>query len=273
MAVVATAHGTILVSSDMLVDGVHFDSTKHDLGVIGRKAVCCGLSDCAAMAVEPVCVTVSVALPDRMDLSDAQQLLDGAMRAATEYEAVVVGGDTTRWLHPLVIDVAVTAQPYEGFSPIYRSGARLGDRLFVTGPLGGSILGRHLTFVPRVAEAKALTTALENRWHASIDISDGLSLDLSRVCEASGVGAELDEQLMETVISEDAKRLAKEDGVSALDHALSDGEDFELLLAVQEGPIPQKPALYPIGRIVDGGLSIRRKNGSLATLEPKGFLH
>ncbi len=119
-----------------------------------------------------------------------------------------------------------------------------------------------------------LADTLGDQLHALMDISDGLSLDLWRMCQASGVGATLDESELQLVISEDARRLAKEDGRPALEHALTDGEDFELLLAAS-GEIQQVPGVmtHRIGTVTDSGLLIRRVDGQLEELEPKGFVH
>lgn len=273
MAVLKMPAGQTLVASDMLLDGVHFDTRRHTLQQIGRKAVACSLSDCAAMAVEPVAATVSVSLPAKTTFSDAKELYNGVLGIADEYGLAIVGGDTTSWKHPLAIDVAVVATPYEGIEPVTRSGARAGDGLFVTGHLGGSLLGRHLTFTPRVREARVLAETLGRRLHAMLDISDGLALDLWRMCQSSCVGAALDEQLLERVISEDARRAATADGIAALDHALADGEDFELLLAVG-GEIAHPPVtLYPIGRITEANLVVRRTDGKVEPLEPRGYVH
>ena len=297
MAILARTGGPVLVSSDMLLDGIHFDTDRHDLSLIGRKAIACSLSDCAAMAVRPIAVTVSIALSSSCALPEARRIYDGIFSIAQEYDVVVAGGDTTRWDHPLAIDVAITATPYEGVEPVRRSGARIGDTLYVTGPLGGSSLGRHLTFAPRVTEARKLAETLGDSLHAMMDISDGLSLDLWRICEASGVAAVLDERQLEAIISEDARRLSGKDATPALDHALSDGEDFELLLAIDGGAGPAPLPLWAVGQVHDldtmeppegdhpGGecgtspksasprLAIRRMDGRVEPLEPTGYLH
>lgn len=296
-----------LMSSDMLLDGVHFDAKNQPLSMIGRKAVACCLSDCAAMAVRPQAITVSLALPKEMSLDQVKELMRGMWAMADEFETRIVGGDTTRWQsqlagrdHPLAIDVAIFAQPYDGVEPVTRSGAKPGDVLYVTGPLGGSRLADatqqagyasglpgHLTFTPRVREARTLGEALGARLHAMIDISDGLSLDLWRVCRASGVGATLSESDLElaepacgmaepacsSVISEDARKAADADGRSALEHALNDGEDFELLLAV-EGELEDVPfPVYRVGKITDGELLLKNADGHCKPLDPKGYVH
>ncbi len=271
MAIVETSSPVHLLSSDMLLDGVHFDTRAQSLGDIGRKAIACCLSDCAAMAVRPVAATVSLALPEPMTLDSVKTLFRGMFDVSTEFEIAIVGGDVTRWCHPLAIDVAVVAAPYEDSRPVYRTGAVPGDRLFVTGLLGGSLLGRHLSFVPRVHEARRLAKALAERLHAMLDISDGLSLDLWRLCQASGVGALLDEGLLDAVASDDARRVT--DGRSAIDHVLGDGEDFELLLAVAGDPGDVSVPLFPVGEVTREGLALRRCDGRIAPLEPKGYVH
>ncbi|MFH1109868.1 MAG: thiamine-phosphate kinase [Planctomycetota bacterium] len=273
MAVLTATSDRILVSSDMLLDGVHFDTGRHSLFAIGRKAIACSLSDCAAMAVRPIAATVSVALPGSLPLAGAEELYRGMFSMAEEFDLAVAGGDTTRWPHPLVIDVAVTATPYPGIDPVLRSGARPGDLLYVTGTLGGSLLDHHLTFHPRVREAVALSRKLGKRLHAMIDISDGLSLDLWRLCTESKAGAELDERQLQAVVSDDAMRAASADGRTALDHALSDGEDFELLLAVEGDATGVGIPVYPIGRITPSGLTIVREDGRVEPLEPRGYVH
>ncbi len=273
MAAVRCAAPVVLVSSDLLLDGVHFDTNRDPFPAIGRKAIACSLSDCAAMAVRPIAVTVSLAWSDRHSIQNAQAMWRGMESIAESFDVSIVGGDTTRWASPLAIDVSILAGPFPGLKPIQRNGARVGDRLYVTGPLGGSMRGKHLNFTPRVAEAQCLSTALGSRLHALMDISDGLSLDLWRMCRDSGVGAELDESMMCAVVSKDACALACMDGRTPLDHALSDGEDFELLLAIEDPVDAGDPILWEIGRITPEGFTMRRPDGTVHALEPKGFLH
>lgn len=273
MAIVDGPSGCVLVSSDMMLDGVHFDSAKNSAAQIGRKAMACALSDCAAMAVRPIAATLSLALPPRNREADARAIVTAAAELANEFGAELVGGDTTCWSNPLAIDVSVTAMPYDAMEPIRRSGACVGDEIFVTGLLGGSRLGRHMTFRPRVDEAFRIATVWGTSLHAMIDVSDGLSLDLWRICEASGVGAVLDEQLLADVVSDDATRASEMNGQTPLQHALFDGEDFELLIAAAPDVIPDDLPVKPIGKIVASDLSIRRADQQLEPLEPKGYVH
>ena len=287
MAAIDTPGGSLLMSSDMLLDGVHFDwqsrlvgRQRQSISMIGRKSVACCLSDCAAMAVNPVAITVSLALPRDMSLDQTKELMEGMWAMADEFETQIVGGDTTRWEGRLAIDVAIVALPYDGIEPVTRSGAKPGDTLYVTGALGGSRNGGHLTFTPRVHEARKLAGTLGSRLHAMVDISDGLSLDLWRMCQSSRVGATLSQRELDSVISDAAKRAAQVDGRTALDHALNDGEDFELLLAVEAGktsllgelgdaPVP----VYRIGEVTDEGLLLMDAEGECKPLEPKGYVH
>jgi len=272
----------ILVSSDMLLDGVHFQSDRHSLRDVGRKAIACSLSDCAAMAVRPLAATISTAFPATMPLESACELYEGMLAMASEFELAVAGGDTTRWSHPLAIDVAITAQPFEGIAPIRRSGAAPGDLLYVTGTLGGSILGKHLSFRPRVREARILAEQFGAQLHALMDVTDGLSLDLWRMCQASGAGAAIEECLLEKAISDDAVKLSMSDGRSPLDHALRDGEDFELLAAIApEADVSgflslensDSPNMFPIGRITEKNFVLIRLDGTSEPLEPQGYVH
>ncbi len=238
-----------------------------------RKAIACNLSDCAAMAVRPIAATVSVALPRGLSLEQVKRLFEGIEAIAAEFDLAIVGGDTTRWDNPLAIDVAIVAEPYEDIEPVTRGAAREGDVLYVTGYLGGSLLGRHLTFTPRVREAKQLAEALGPSLHAMMDLSDGLSLDLFRMCEASGVGAMVDEPMLAQVISPAARESSAADRRSPLEHALSDGEDFELLLAAApDATLPAVP-LFRVGEIGRPGLTLRDASGALRVLEPRGYVH
>jgi len=273
MAVLKSSSDCMLVSSDLLLDGVHFESRRHAPAQIGRKAVARSLSDCAAMAVRPLAAVVSVALPHKMILGDAKELFDGIFAGAAEFAVPIVGGDTARWNNPLAVDVTVIAGPFPGVNPVTRSGARIGDQILVTGTLGGSLRGRHMTFVPRIAEARLVAERLGGDLHAMIDISDGLSLDLWRLCQASGVGAVLDERQLLHVVSEDAKRVAEADNRSPLEHALSDGEDYELLIAVSPGVATTGLPLNLVGRVVKEGLALTKADATIEPLTPKGYIH
>ena len=160
---------------------------------------------------------------------------------------------------------------------VRRNGARPGDVLLVTGDLGGSLTSKQFDFMPRVHEALTLNAAAP--MHAMMDLSDGLSLDLKRLCEASGVAAIVDAGAVPLSIA--AEAAARTTAKSAIEHALSDGEDFELLIAVAADDAQRLLADQPvacgltrIGEVLTGsGVSLRMADGSTAPLEAKGYQH
>lgn len=277
MAILEIQGRTVLLGTDMLLDGVHFDSARHSFEQIGHKALACCLSDCAAMACRPAAAAVSWALPPQVTVTDVQRLFSAMRLLGEAFDCPVVGGDTTTWSGRLVIDVVMLGEPWPDVAPVLRRGARPGDRIIITGPTGGSLLGRHLAFTPRVREAYRLAASLGTSLHALIDISDGVALDLYRVCQASGTGALLDEAAMQAMIHPDARRAASEDGRSPLDHALHDGEDFELLACVDpQAEIEHVDCGVPllvIGEITAEGFMLRGRDGAQRPLEPRGYLH
>jgi thiamine-monophosphate kinase len=236
------------------------------------------LSDIAAMAGLPRAAVVAVALPRGDALRVAQGLHAGMRELTARFGVDLVGGDTNAWDGPLVIAVTLLGQA-TARGAVRRAGARPGDAILVTGPLGGSLAaGRHLRPQPRIAEAIALHESAPI--HAMIDLSDGLSSDLGHVlAESGGLGAILDAAAIP--IHHEAAELSRRDGVPALDHALNDGEDFELCLAVAPddaarllaaSPTPAVP--YRVGEVTDmPGLWLRTADGRLTPIEPRGFDH
>lgn len=224
-AVVRHLRESGLLAADILLEGVHFEIPPATPRQVGHKAMAVNLSDIAAMAGKPRFALVSVALPKSFeDDTLGDELFAGLHATADRYGVAIVGGDTTTWAGPLVINVSIHGDTHER-GPVTRSGARPGDWIFVTGELGGSLAGRHLSFEPRVEEARRLHETVE--LHAMLDVSDGLVADLYHILEESGVGA---------ILNADCIPLspAALDAVdrSPLEHALGDGEDFELLFTV-----------------------------------------
>jgi thiamine-monophosphate kinase len=272
------ASAKILVTTDMLMDGRHFRLAQDGAEAAGHKALAVNLSDIAAMAGIPRVAVVAVALPRGAAVHIAQGLHAGMLPLAERFGLDLVGGDTNAWDGPLVVSVTVLGE-VTAVGAVRRSGAQPGDVILVTGPLGGSLVhGRHLRPEPRVTEALVLNSSAP--LHAMIDISDGLSSDLSHVlAESGGLGAVLDATAIPT--HADAHAMSQRDGVAALDHALNDGEDFELCVVV--GPehaarlldSPPAPALlYRIGEVTPApGLSLRTPDGTLRPIEPRGFDH
>jgi len=276
MAVVLVGGRKLLITTDVLLEGVHFDLERATLEQVGYKAMACSLSDCAAMAAVPFVAVVAVALPKTMTIDQARQLHQGLRQAAEKYNCPIVGGDTTSWDKPLAIDVTMLAKT-GATEPILRSGAQVGDTILVTGELGGSLQGKHLQFCPRVQESRLLAQMVE--LHAMIDISDGLSIDLNHICCESKVAAEIDAQ---TIPVSQAVR----NSADPLTAALSDGEDFELLFCVspsdagkllREWPGRSSVRLSLVGRIIraksEQRLFIRQANRTVEPLEVKGWEH
>jgi thiamine-monophosphate kinase len=268
----------LLVTTDMLMDGRHFHLAGDGPLAVGYKAMGVNLSDIAAMAGVPRAAVVSVALPRADAAAIARGLHEGLSAMADRFAVDLIGGDTNAWDGPLVINVAVLGETTPS-GAVRRSGARPGDTILVTGPLGGSLYrGRHLKPEPRIAEALALTRTA--RLHAMIDLSDGLSSDLGHILdESGGAGAILDAQ--DIPIHPDAVEQGRLDGKPPLEHALNDGEDFELCVVMPREEAarllaaPPEPArLYRVGEIAEEpGLRIKHIDGHVTPIEAGGFDH
>ncbi|MEE8450513.1 MAG: thiamine-phosphate kinase, partial [Thermoguttaceae bacterium] len=257
---------------------VDFKLTEVDPRRVGRKALAANLSDLAAMASRPLAAVVALALPRQGGLDLAVALYEGLLPLAEKYNLAIAGGDTNSWDGPLAIAVTLLGQVTpEG--PLRRDGACPGDRIVVTGSFGGSILGGHLDFEPRVEEALGLNR--QYRLHAGIDVGAGLSIDLAHLAEESGCGVIL--QTDAVPVADDARRLARarSDEATPLDHALSDGEDFELILAVEPEQAERMLAEQPLTvGLTDIGCFIAEPNlwqvdaqGQQTKLVPRGWQH
>jgi len=267
-----------VVTVDLLTDGVDFLLEEADARRVGRKCLAVNLSDIAAMAARPMAAVIALALPREGGMRLAVELYEGLLPLAEEFDLAIAGGDTNAWDGPLAVSITVLGQVTDR-GPLRRGDANSGDRILVTGSLGGSILGRHFDFQPRVKEALLLAERYD--LSAGIDISDGLSIDLSRLAAESGLGAEL---TAETIpISDAARRFAEKlsDGSAPLEHALCDGEDFELLLAAPPREaariLNDQPLAVPItdiGRFTDEpGLRQTTADGTTTPLQPRGWEH
>ena len=302
----------IVVTTDALSDGIDFhlptagsassasnESTRRStnrstrqlgaatLREAGYKALAVNLSDLAAMAARPVAAFVSLVLPSSGALQAAQDMIEGLLPLAEEHAVTIAGGDTNTWSDRLVISITAIGETQlircDGESLQHgvwrRSGARVGDVILATGEFGGSLLGRHLRPIPRVREATRLATRY--RIHAAVDVSDGLTLDLSHLAESSQCGVLLD--LAAIPIAPAAEEMARQAGDtrSPLEHALGDGEDFELLVAVPASEVPQILAdaelgvrITPIGRCIpEAGLWVDTGGNQLRPLLPRGYRH
>jgi thiamine-monophosphate kinase len=268
-----------VVTVDIISDQVDFRLDQiDDPRRVGHKALGVNLSDLAAMAAIPRAAVVGLALPRQTALALAKSLYRGILPLAARFDMAIAGGDTHVWDGPLLVSItAIGAVGPHGL--LRRQGAKPGDQLLVTGQLGGSLLGRHLDLEPRVREALLLNDRYD--LHAAIDISDGLAIDLARLADASGCGAVI--ELAQVPVSPAAKQLAATpgDARTPLEHALSDGEDFELLLAVPQATaerlVAEQPLEVPLTRIgqciTQPGLWQQDADGQRRPLPPVGFVH
>ena len=262
-ALVRIGRADVLFKTDVVIDGVHVDRRTATPERIGHKALARCLSDIAAMGGVPSFAVVAIMIPRGLKDDVLFRLFLGMERTSRRFRTPIVGGDVAVYDGPLAITVSLTGE-MGGRRPVLRSGAKPGDWIGVTGPLGGSLLGKHLTFTPRLREGRRLA---ERGATAMIDISDGLGVDLHHLCEESGVGAVLDEAALP--ISAAARRSGRRDGRSPLEHALSDGEDYELLYTM-----PSRKATGGIGRLVKGsGVALLRRDGTLVDVPPRGWEH
>lgn len=270
----ACAGGSFLATTDMLLEGTHFVASAG-WQLIGRKAMAVSLSDMAAMAARPRFALCAVALSRERKARDAKQIFQGMSKVAADFGCQVVGGDLTSWGRPTVICTTVLGEP-TGAGPLTRNGAKVADKILVTGELGGSAGGKHLRFTPRVREAIYLNQ--NYKVHSCIDVSDGLGLDLSHILKESGVGAVIDCESLP--VSDAARKASAGSGKTPLKHALSDGEDFELLFTM---PVQEAQRLATdselatlvsiIGEITAGGLRIRDASGKVKKYHPEGYVH
>lgn len=268
-----TTDGTVLVTTDMLLDGVHFDLQQCTLEEAAYKAMAASLSDCAAMATVPVCAVAAVALPTDFGQDELKQIHAGMIAAGDKFGCELIGGDITKWKETagcFVINVTMLSEPSGYHPPVRRSGAKVGDCLCVTGTLGGSRHGKHLHFTPRVNEALQITKTA--RLHAMIDITDGLSTDLNRICRPSRVGALLE---METLpVSEAARKT--DDPFYAV---FNDGEDFELLFTLspeefEKLSVSDNIQITKIGTVTNTQkMQMIRQNGHVTDIQPGGYDH
>jgi thiamine-monophosphate kinase len=290
-----------ILATDLLIEAVHFQRETTSARDLGYKAVSVNVSDVAAMGGSPRYGLVALGLPAGIDPAWVVDLYGGMLEATSEYAMSLVGGDVSR-SPQVVVSMAVAGQVARG-TAVKRSGARPGDRLVVTGALGAAAGGLRLAAAPpsdvsgavgtewgrellraqfrplaRVGEGQVL--ALEGAT-AMIDISDGLALDLSRLCRESGVGAAV--EIARVPVAPELSELAGVLPVQPLDLALGGGEDYELLATVRPGALDEAAAkvrdrfgtpLTEIGEMrLGGGVVAVEADGSEHPLEPKGWDH
>ena len=275
MAVMNIGGEKLLITTDMLLEDVHFELGSATLAQIGYKAMACSLSDCAAMCSVPIAAVGSISLPKQYTMEQIALLHSGLKQASAAYNCPIIGGDMTSWDKPLTITITMLSLMTEGRKPIYRSGAKPGDKIMATGTLGGSILGRHLSFEPRVNEALWLYDHAQ--LHSMMDLSDGIGGDLRHICQESQVSAIVNYTKLPVSV---AASSYAEPGM----HALLDGEDFELLFTVSPEDCTKLLELWPpysklelteIGEIVEkrpAELYLKR-DGETKPFDATGFEH
>lgn len=270
----ATSLPQIVLTTDALGDGSHFKLSEHSPRRIGRKAAAVNLSDIAAMGAKANSLLVSFTLPRSASRDLARELFEGICEMAEHFQVSIAGGDTNCWDGPLNICITAIGEVI-GNEAWRRSGAKPGDLAVVTGPVGGSILGKHLDFLPRLD----LSEQLGGRGlvHAATDVSDGLALDLHHLGTDSRIGVIVD--LEKVPISEAAQELAKSTGKTPLQHALGDGEDFELLLAIPPTSVPTLKSMglwekfFVVGEFTQRTGLWSRIGQKLQQLPPIGYSH
>ena len=275
-AVMPTGEGELLFSTDLLMEGVHFLRNESSPEDVGWKAAAVNLSDIAAMGGTPVATFLSIALPKDAQGEWADRFIEGYTDISRQYDVPLLGGDTTSSLRDIAVNVGILGRCPSG-RRLMRNGAKVGETIYVTGPLGDSAGGlqailkgiertedvtrlicRHKRPIPRIEAGRLLMES--GKAGAMMDISDGIGSDLRHIMKASGVGAVID--LERLPLSPELVSVCKEQGWDIYEMATSGGEDFELMFTAPAGLENELDiAVYPIGKIVPGNeLSWRLSN-------------
>jgi thiamine-monophosphate kinase len=274
-----------LVTTDFSLENVHFRRAWHPPESVGHRCLARGLSDIAAMGGQPLAAFLSLALPRSLPQGWVDGFVRGLLKLATEFKVSLAGGDTAQSPAGILADIVVLGSVPKGRA-LLRSGARPGDRIYVTGELGGSAAAlkllsrrgkinpadfqRHFYPLPRVEAGRFLRE--KGLASAMIDISDGLSTDLGHICEESGVGAEVDTVAIPVaVIGKPGREVDPR-------FALHGGEDYELLFTAPRGSrVPARiagVAVRPIGHVTRGrGVFLRERDGVKREMVAKGWEH
>ncbi len=303
-AIIATGDNQCLaISTDMLVEGIHFDPMYSPLKHLGYKSIVVNLSDIYAMNAEPKQVTVSIALSSKYSVEAMDELYAGIKEACRIYNVDLIGGDTTSSTKGMIISVTAIGE----VSPkeiAYRSGAKVGNIICVTGDLGAAYLGLQILerekqiymsnpgvqpdleqqkyILERQLKPEARKDAIKffkrnNIVPTSmIDLSDGLASDLMHICKASGVGAYLEEGKIP--IKQEAQLMAIKFQMDPITTALNGGEDYELLFTIDEKDLERiryMPDVYIIGEVTDkkDGIKLHTTGGNIHSLKAQGWNH
>ncbi len=269
----------LLFKTDAVVGGVHFEVGANP-EQIGHKALARALSDIAAMAGTPTHALITLALPSEFDVAFVEGIYRGLNSLAARHAVTIVGGETTTNPDRLLLSIALLGWVAKD-KCVRRAGAKVGDAIFVTGELGGSLAGKHLEFEPRLAEARWLAQSFSV--HSMMDLSDGLAGDLRHILKASSVGAELLAKAIPISRAAKSSVRAGDSTKPSLMAALMDGEDFELLFTLASADaVPlldawkkefPKLKLSCIGKITSGsGITLRDHHGA-RPLNVQGYTH
>ena len=303
-AVIANGLDYTVISTDLLIEGIHFDMMYTPLKHLGYKAIVVNLSDIYAMNVKPSHVTFSMALSSKYSVEALEELYEGVKKACEFYDVDLIGGDTTSISKGLALSVTAMGVTNEKDEITLRSTAKVGDIICVTGDLGGAYLGlqllerekqlflsdneikpeltKHKYLLERQLKPEAAREAYEYLKKVElvptsmIDISDGLSSDLMHICKQSGVGAFIEEGKIP--MSDDAKMQALEFNMDPISCALNGGEDYELLFTVAPEDLEKikfMPGLSIIGEIVakEDQLTLHTTGGNIHPLVAQGWNH
>lgn len=293
--------GQWVVSTDMLVENVHFNLAWHSAFLLGRKAVAVNLSDIAAMGATPTFILLSVSIPKHIQFEWVEEFTSGVEEILGEYNTILIGGDTVQGP---TLTVSITAiGNMGGISPIFRNGAKVGDDIYVSGQLGSSALGlellktaknenvltsdqkhpfiqAHLNPSPQIAVGRTL--AQSGLIHSMQDISDGISTDLAHICRESKVGACLLEETLP--MHENLASVSSAIGEEYLRLMLSGGEDYQLLFTAPErneiaicnlaNEALNNEQLYKVGKITASSeVLLRHTSGQTSSISFQGFEH
>ncbi|MEZ4918719.1 MAG: thiamine-phosphate kinase [Saprospiraceae bacterium] len=302
-AVIDAGNEKIVVSTDMLVEEVHFDLAYTPLKHLGYKAVTVNLSDIYAMNAQPKQITVSIAISNKYSVEALDELYAGIKAACDLYKVDLVGGDTTSSTKGMII--SVTAIGLADANKItYRNGAKPGDLICITGDLGAAYLGlqilerekmiwkdhptvqpdleKHKMLIERQLKPEPRRDMIEAFSRTGlvptsmIDISDGLASELFHICKQSGVGALIEETGVP--IHPDTQLQAIDFKMDPITVALSGGEDYELLFTIAPEDVDKVkhlPEIYIAGDILDAkdGIMLNSKGGKLHPLKAQGWKH
>lgn len=282
-AVIRPAGGNLLVTADMMREGTHFDRSFTTFRELGHKLLAVNVSDIFAMGGTPEYFLVSLGLPARLSAGQINELYSGMLACGKKYGVAIVGGDTCATEGRIVLGGTLLGRAGH---VITRAGARAGDGIFVSGPLGDSAMGLFLLRKFRGRRAAGLQTPQEKRLirkhlmpgpvplfslsriSSMIDISDGLLIDLSHICDESSVGAIMYRDRIP--LSRELIQTARRFGLDPVDLALRGGEDYTLLFT---SPDPSRKDAVRIGEIVRSGRYIVDAQGRKRALRPDGYEH